>query len=93
MARGQSEEAPNQSRPFASLEPQTRYVSEKRIRKQWRKAPEGVQSRVLDILREVERAGLVQKKHRKPGSKAGQDDKEEAQTVERQQAIEEVIRM
>ena len=100
MARGQSEphndnpSSTNQKRPFASLEVQTKFVSEKRIRKQWRKVPEGVQARVLDVLQDVERSGLVQKKHRKPTRNANaKDDKEEGQTIERQQGIEEVVRV
>ena len=83
-----------QKRPFASLEVQTKFVSEKRIKKQWRKVPEGVQARVLDVLQDVERSGLVQKKHRKPTrNTTTKEDKEEGQTIERQQGIEEVIRM
>ena len=93
MAKGRLER--QQSAPtkaFASLEPQTRYISEKRIKK-WPKsgAAEGVRARILDILCDVERTNLVQKKHRKPGRSTTKSDKEEEETLQRQHEIDELI--
>ena len=86
--------ASHRTATFATLEPQLRYISEARIKKRWQKrAPEGAQEKISHSLREVERAGLVQKKHRKPGRHGVKDDKEEGEVMDRQQGIDEVVAM
>ena len=93
MAKGQSDSQNSAlSKGYASLETQTRHISDKRIKK-WPKSGsnERVQSRIHGVLREVERTSLVQKKHRKPGRNTTKSDKGEEETLERQQGLEDAI--